>query len=74
MPPLTLLLVCIIYFLTKQQYNATIIKVSIYASCALAIIFYSNWLLKNSLSGIVYPVKRSNKYELRMTDKYFIVK
>lgn len=45
-PPLTLLLICLIHILADQKYNATIMQVSIYSTCALAVIFCSNWLLK----------------------------
>lgn len=45
-PPLTLLLICLIHILADQKYNATIMQVSIYSTCALAVIFGSNWLLK----------------------------
>lgn len=45
-PPLTLLLICLIHILADQKYNAIIMQVSIYSTCALAVIFCSNWLLK----------------------------
>lgn len=44
--PLTLLLFCLIHILADQKYNAAIMQVSIYSTCALAVIFCSNWLLK----------------------------
>ncbi len=44
--PLTLLLFCLIHMLADQKYNATIMQVSIYSTCALAVIFCSKWLLK----------------------------
>ena len=46
MLPLTLLLMCLIHILADQKYNATIMQMSIYSTCALAVIFCSNWLLK----------------------------
>lgn len=46
MPPLTLLILCVIYFLSERTYNEVITRVSICAICALAVIFYANWLLK----------------------------
>ena len=46
MLPLTLFLICLIHILADQKYNATIMQVSIYSTCALAVIFCSNWLLK----------------------------
>lgn len=44
--PLTLLLFCLIHILADQKYNAAIMQVSINSTCALAVIFCSNWLLK----------------------------
>lgn len=46
MPPLTLLILCVIYFLSERTYNEVIIRVAICSICALAVIFYANWLLK----------------------------
>lgn len=46
MPPLTLLILCVICFLSERTYNEVLVRVSICAICALAVIFYANWLLK----------------------------
>lgn len=48
MPPLTLLILCVICFLSERTYNEVLVRVSICAICALAVIFYANWLLKNT--------------------------
>lgn len=46
LPPLGLLIFCVIYFLSVRTYNEVIIRVSICSICALAVVFYANWLLK----------------------------
>lgn len=42
MPPLTLLILCVIYFLSERTYNEVLIRVSICSICALAVVFYAN--------------------------------
>lgn len=46
LPPLGLLIFCVICFLSERTYNKVIIRVSICSICALTVVFYANWLLK----------------------------
>lgn len=63
--PLTLLLFCLIHILADQKYNAAIMQVSIYSTCALAVIFCSNWLLKK----IRFTPQRERAYFRRYPER-----
>lgn len=65
MLPLTLLQFCLIHILADQKYNATIMQVSIYSTCALAVIFCSNWLLKK----LRYTPQRERAYFRRYPER-----
>lgn len=46
LPPLILLLLCLVVMVMEQTVNGVLVILSICAACALAIVLYSKWLLE----------------------------